>query len=80
MILLSAPESVTVERLASRTNNLYGKCQSEVADVLRYKATAADLQIIEDQMQGYQARLDLWYGRISNLNSFWCFRLPPDRQ
>ena len=39
VILLSAPESVTVERLAHRTNNPYGKRPQEVADVLRYKAT-----------------------------------------
>jgi len=28
---------------------------------LARKAAAEDVQIIEDQMQGYQARLDLWY-------------------
>jgi hypothetical protein len=28
---------------------------------LARKASAEDVQIIEDQMQGYQARLDLWY-------------------
>jgi dephospho-CoA kinase len=39
IILLTAPESVTVHRLASRTNNPYGKQPAEIADVLRYKAT-----------------------------------------
>ena len=39
VILLSAPESVTVQRLASRTDNPYGKLPEEIADVLRYKAT-----------------------------------------
>ena len=38
VILLSAPESVTVQRLANRTDNPYGKRLEEVADVLRYKA------------------------------------------
>jgi DNA-binding response OmpR family regulator len=35
------------------------------------KAAEADVQIIEDQMQGYQARLDLWYGRIWELHGLW---------
>jgi len=39
VILLSAPESITVQRLASRTDNSYGKRPDEIADVLRYKAT-----------------------------------------
>ena len=43
VILLVAPESVTVQRLASRTNNPYGKREREVADVLRYKATVEPL-------------------------------------
>jgi dephospho-CoA kinase len=43
VILHNASESVTVERLASRTNNPYGKRKSEVADVLRYKATIEPL-------------------------------------
>jgi len=28
------------------------------------KAAMVDLRIIDDQMQGYQRRLDLWYKRI----------------
>jgi len=39
VILLSAPESITVQRLANRTDNPYGKRPEEIADVLRYKAT-----------------------------------------
>ena len=35
------------------------------------KAAAADVQIIEDQMHGYQARLDLWYSRIWELHGLW---------
>ncbi|HVS49962.1 MAG TPA: hypothetical protein VHJ99_13830 [Candidatus Dormibacteraeota bacterium] len=38
---------------------------------LARKAAAADVQIIEDQMQGYQARLDLWYKRIWKLHGLW---------
>jgi len=43
VILLSAPESVTVARLAERTNNPYGKRDEEVAEVLRYKTTIEPL-------------------------------------
>jgi dephospho-CoA kinase len=39
VILLSAPESVTVQRLANRIDNPYGKRPEEVTDVLRYKAS-----------------------------------------
>ena len=35
------------------------------------KAAEADVQIIEDQMQGYQERLDLWYKRIWELHGLW---------
>jgi hypothetical protein len=38
---------------------------------LARKAAAVDVQIIEDQMQGYQARLDLWYRRIWDLHGLW---------
>ena len=31
-------------------------------------AAAEDLRIIEDQLEGYQARLDLWYRRVWDLN------------
>jgi dephospho-CoA kinase len=39
IVLLSAPDSLTVERLQGRTNNAYGKKPEELADVLRYKKT-----------------------------------------
>jgi DNA-binding response OmpR family regulator len=38
---------------------------------LARKAAAEDVQIIEDQMQGYQARLDHWYRRIWDLQGLW---------
>jgi DNA-binding winged helix-turn-helix (wHTH) protein len=41
---------------------------------LARKAAEADVQIIEDQMQGYQARLDLWYRRIWDLHGLWLDR------
>lgn len=43
IILLSAPEAIIVERLASRTNNLYGKHPSEVARILSQKQTVEPL-------------------------------------
>jgi OmpR-family two-component system manganese-sensing response regulator len=39
------------------------------------QAAAADLAIIEGQMQGYQARLDLWYRRLWELQGL---RLDPE--
>ncbi|MHB8611990.1 MAG: winged helix-turn-helix domain-containing protein [Candidatus Dormibacteraceae bacterium] len=38
---------------------------------LARQAARVDIQIIEDQMQGYQARLDLWYRRIWELHGLW---------
>jgi DNA-binding response OmpR family regulator len=35
------------------------------------KAAAVDLRIIDEQMQGYQKRLDLWYRRIWDLQGLW---------
>jgi hypothetical protein len=35
------------------------------------QAAAMDIEIIEGQMQGYQARLDLWYGRVWQLRGLW---------
>jgi two-component system response regulator AdeR len=32
---------------------------------------ATDLEIIESQMRGYQARLDLWYRRLWDLHGLW---------
>src|ERR1700730_16396162 len=39
------------------------------------RAAAADLGIIEAQLEGYQARLDLWYQRVWELQGLW---LDPD--
>ena len=35
------------------------------------KAATVDLEIIEDQMDGYQQRLDLWYRRLWELQGLW---------
>jgi DNA-binding response OmpR family regulator len=35
------------------------------------KAADIDLRIIDEQMQGYQQRLDLWYKRIWDLQGMW---------
>jgi NAD(P)-dependent dehydrogenase (short-subunit alcohol dehydrogenase family) len=43
IVLLTASEEVTLARLAARTNNPYGKAQSQVADVLGYKETVEPL-------------------------------------
>ena len=34
-------------------------------------AATTDLQIIEEQLEGYQARLDLWYQRVWDLRGLW---------
>jgi len=43
VILLSAPAALMVERLATRTNNPYGKTPEEVARVLDLRATVEPL-------------------------------------
>lgn len=35
------------------------------------KAASVDLEIIEEQKEGYQARLDLWYRRVWELKGLW---------
>jgi DNA-binding winged helix-turn-helix (wHTH) protein len=35
------------------------------------RAASEDLGIIEEQMQGYQVRLDLWYQRVWELQGLW---------
>ena len=35
------------------------------------EAVASDLDIIEDQMQWYQTRLELWYQRLWELHGLW---------
>lgn len=34
-------------------------------------AASIDLKIIEDQLEGYQVRLDLWYRRVWDLKGLW---------
>lgn len=43
IVLLSAPASVLIERLATRTNNPYGKRPDELAEVLGYLETVEPL-------------------------------------
>jgi shikimate kinase len=43
IVLLSAPAEVLVERLATRTNNPYGKRSEELAEVLGYLETVEPL-------------------------------------
>jgi hypothetical protein len=52
---------------------ILGRVRTDVARLqpLARTAAVADIQIIEDQMDGYQARLDLWYRRIWELNGLW---------
>ena len=38
---------------------------------LARQAAAIDIEIIENQMQGYQVRLDLWYQRLWDLQGLW---------
>jgi DNA-binding response OmpR family regulator len=38
---------------------------------LARKAASEDVVIIEHQMAGYQARLDLWYQRVWDLQGLW---------
>ena len=35
------------------------------------RAARADVKIIEDQMEGYQRRLDLWFRRLWDLHGLW---------
>ena len=43
IVLLSVPAAVTIERLARRTNNPYGKRPEEEAEVLAYRVTVEPL-------------------------------------
>jgi dephospho-CoA kinase len=43
VVLLSTPVDVTVERLARRTNNTYGRMPAQVDEVLDYKRTVEPL-------------------------------------
>jgi DNA-binding response OmpR family regulator len=52
---------------------LLERVERDVANLrpVAQKAAMVDLQIIVDQMQGYQRRLDLWYKRIWDLQGLW---------
>lgn len=52
---------------------ILGRVQRDVANLtpVAQKVAAADLKIIENQMLGYQERLDLWYRRIWELQGLW---------
>ncbi len=59
IILLSAPTEVLVERLAKRTNNLYGKHPDELADTLFYLETVEPrLRQVADHEIDTRAPLD----------------------
>jgi hypothetical protein len=52
---------------------ILGRVERDIQNLkpLAQKAAAADLQIIEAQMHGYQERLDLWYRRLWELHGLW---------
>ena len=52
---------------------LLDRVERDVANLrpVAQKAAMVDLRIIDDQMQGYQRRLDLWYKRIWDLQGLW---------
>ena len=52
---------------------LLDRIERDVANLrpVAQKAAIVDLRIIEDQMHGYQRRLDLWYKRIWDLQGLW---------
>jgi hypothetical protein len=52
---------------------LLERVERDVANLrpVAQKAAMVDLQIIVDQMHGYQRRLDLWYKRIWDLQGLW---------
>jgi DNA-binding response OmpR family regulator len=43
---------------------------TKLAPVAR-KAAEADVKIIQDQMEGYQTRLELWHRRLRDLKGLW---------
>jgi Transcriptional regulatory protein, C terminal len=57
--------------------SLLDRVQRDLAELQPIAQTAAaeDIQIIEAQMEGYYARLDLWYRRVWQLRGLW---LDPD--
>jgi len=52
---------------------ILGRVKRDLSNLLplAQKAAAADLEIIEAQMRGYEARLDLWYRRLWDLHGLW---------
>ena len=59
--------------LMSFKHRLLDRVRSELLNFSPQVQEAAkqDLRIIEDQMEGYQARLDLWYQRIWELHGLY---------
>ena len=59
--------------LLSFKHRLLDRVRSELLNFSPQVQEAAkkDLRIIEDQMEGYQARLDLWYKRIWELHGLY---------
>jgi len=53
--------------------NLLERVQQELPTLklVAQRAAAEDVAIIEAQMAGYQARLDLWYARVWELQGLW---------
>ena len=52
---------------------LLGRVERDLATLspIAQRAASADLRIIEEQLEGYQARLDLWYRRAWELKGLW---------
>jgi DNA-binding response OmpR family regulator len=64
--------SVYADLLAFKVG-LLARVQTELPKLkpAAQKAASEDLVIIEHQMLGYQARLDLWYARVWELQGLW---------
>ena len=64
--------SVYADLLAFKVG-LLARVQRELPKLkpVAQKAASVDVLIIEHQMQGYQARLDLWYARVWELRGLW---------
>jgi shikimate kinase len=68
IILVSAPDDVIVERLATRTNNIYGKDPNEVERILSQKQTIEPrLRAIAHHEIDTNAPLDHFVSRILSL-------------
>jgi len=64
--------SVYADLLAFKVG-LLARVQRELPKLkpVAQRAATEDVLIIEQQMQGYQARLDLWYARVWELRGLW---------